>query len=467
MGILKLRRFSLHGRCLSLLPVFVFCTFASQVDADITGITAGGVDVATPPDSTVTVPLRYGLGFPFQVSSKHAAIFCNVRIEGIAVTDYENGTDVIVFSDLATISATHALAISRNERGVDAEGNARLAVKFPVIGGFVPLGALREDGSAHPHAGTGFGICQAISFPVDQAGHFNWTTERIHRCEVHQLRYDGERFSAIRSASGHEQAHPLVKDSGWEIVAPGITTAIPDGDDLLQAVAARDGSVQVSGVVRWARVEQTWEPVRFTPVTPAGQSWSEASVVRDTDGALLFSARGSGGARLTEVRVWRMRDAGPQWRLVFSTPDVRVLHREVGGPEWKQVISVQEARNAGPVSIGCAADGTPFIGANLSGSGRDTLCLWPLNPARAGLGEPVVARAAAKEFGPGPEGSRWMVDHPSGAVLRLGDGKWHGVLVYRILGQAEHKGAGPAAQSGCYVEEVLCTGPSVPPWRFE
>ncbi|MBT3377543.1 MAG: hypothetical protein HN742_12440 [Lentisphaerae bacterium] len=467
MAISKLRRFISCGRCLPLLPVLGFCIVVIHAHADVTGLTAGGVDLATPPDSTEEVRLRYGLGFPFQVSPERAAVFCNVRIEGIAVTDYENGTDVIIFEDLATISAANAVAISRNERRADADGKARLVVKFPVIGGFVPLGALRADGSAHPHAGTGFGICQAISFPVDEAGHFNWKTERIHRCEVHQFAYDGRRFSATRSASGHEQPHPSVKDSGWDIISPGITTAIPDGDDLLQAAAARNGSGQISGVLRWTRVGPMWEPVRFTPVTPAGESWSEASVIRDVDGALLFSARGSGGPRFTEVRVWRMRDAGPQWRLVFSTPDVRVLHREAGGPEWKQVISAAKARNSGPMSIGRAADGTPFIGANLSGSGRDTLCLWPLNPARSGLEEPHIARAAHKEFGSGPAGSRWMVDHPSGAVLRLRDGNWHGVLVYRILGQAEHKGVGPAVQSGCYVEETLCTGSPSPPWRFE
>ena len=134
-------------------------------------------------------------------------------------------------------------------------------MRFPVIGGFIPLGALREDGSAHPHAGTGFGIAQAISFPVDEAGLFNWNAERIHRCEVHQLRFDGERFSAIRSAPGQEQAHPLVGESGWEIIAPGITNAIPDGEDLLQAVMTRNGAGQVSGVVRWARIERPRDTV--------------------------------------------------------------------------------------------------------------------------------------------------------------------------------------------------------------
>ena len=55
----------------------------------------------------------------------------------------------------------------------------------------------------------------------------------------------------------------------------------------------------------------------------------------------------------------------------------------------------------------------------------------------------------------------------SRAVVRLADGEWHGVVAYRILDSAEHQGAEPAPQTGCYVEEVASDGPVMPPWRFE
>ncbi len=450
---------------LSVLIALAACVLASPVAAQITGVTAGAARLVTPPDSTEEAVLAYGLGFPFQVAPERAALFCNVRIEGVAVSDFENGTDVIVFDDLATVSADNAVAISRNERSTDADGNERITLKFPVIGGFVPLGALRADGTPHPHAGTGFGLCQAISFPTDENGHFSWGTKNIHRCEVHQLSYDGDRFEAVRSASGLEQAHPVV--GVWQIISPGIKNAIPDGDDMLMAVTANDGGGQLTGVARWARAGDTWQPVDFSPVTPRGQGWAEPSLIRDTDGALLFSARGSGGDRLSEVRVWRRQGDGPQWHLVVSTPDVRVWQKKAEGPEWGLALSVPGGHNPGPISIGRAADGTPWIGANQPGSGRQTLCIWPLNAERIDLEEPLVARAARDEFGPAPDSGAWMVDHPSGAVVRLADGRWHGVVAYRVLGNAEHKGAGPAAQSGCYVEEVRSSGPAVPPWRFE
>ena len=435
--------------------------------AGITGVSAGPVRLVTPPDASADQVLRYGLGFPFQIGPRQAALLCNVRVEGVATVDYENGTDVIPFDDLAGIRAAQAVAISRNERSTDAAGTPRLTVKYPVIGGFVPLGARRPDGGPHPHAGSGFGLCQAITFPLDEAGHFNWKTERSHACEVHQFRYDGEHFTAGRGALDPARPHPPVGDTAWRISAPGITNAIPAGDDLLLAVQASDGARSLSGVVRWAGAAGTWAPAEFWPVTPLGESWSEASLVRDLDGALLFSARGSGGERLTEVRVWRRYDGGPQWRLVFSTADVRVLHKEESDPAWQQVIRAAGAHSPSPISINRAADGTPYISANLPESARETLCLWPLNPSRTGLETPVVVRAARPEFGAPKGDSRWMVDHPSGAVVRLRDGAWHAVLAYRILDSAEFRGAAPGPPTGCYVEEVFSVGPAVPTWRFD
>lgn len=451
----------------TLRTLLIVATWVIGVPAycQISGITAGPVDLATPPDSTDATVLSYGLGFPFQVAPDRGALFCNVRVEGVAVTDYENGTDVIIFDDLDSVSAESAIAISRNERTTDADGVERISVKFPVIGGFVPLGALRADGTPHPHAGSGFGLCQAISFPTDETGHFRWGAGSIHRCEVHQFSYDGERFEAVRSASGLEQTHPTV--GVWRIISPGIANAIPDGDEMLMAVTATDGSGQLTGVARWAREGRLWQPVGFSPVTPPGEGWAEPSVVRDRDGALLFTARGSGGNRLAEIRVWRRLGEGPQWRLVVSTDDVRVWHRREDGPQWGSIIAAPDGHNPGPISIGRAADGTPYIAANQPGSGRQTLCIWPLNTERIDLEEPLTARAAFDEFGPPPGGGAWMVDHPSSAVLRLSDGRWRGVTAYRILGNAEHKGAPPAPQTGCYVEEVLSSGPVEAPWRFE
>ena len=411
----------------------------------ITGVTKGPVDVAVPPSTPAGEVLRYGLGFPFQVAPRQAGIFCNIRVEGFPKGDFENGSDVILFDDLSNISAEGAIPVSRNEKVVDPEtGERRIVLKYPVTGGFVPLGAKRADGSAHPHAGTGFGICQALSYPMDEAGLFSRTSE-FHQSEVHQFIYDGRRFRVLRT----ETKTLEVPEGEWSIAHAGITNAIPDGDDMLLAVAGQwtfgDQPKWVCGVARWRRRYGIWRPISLVTVTDTRHPWVEPSLIRDTDGALLFSARGYHDAG-NLVRVWRSAD---------------------GGATWEPIIEVPNAREEAPVSLNRAADGTPYIAANVMGHGRQILSIWPLDAERSGLENPIVARDAPNEFGPPPGGSAWVVDHPSAATLRLADEEWHNVLGYRILWGAESGGAEPTPQTGCYIEEVLSRGRALPVWTFE
>ena len=71
------------------------------------------------------------------------------------------------------------------------------------------------------------------------------------------------------------------------------------------------------------------------------------------------------------------------------------------------------------------------------------------------------------EFGPAPNGTPWRLDHPLASTVRLADGEWHHVLVYRALEDAEMRtDAGATPFTGCYVEEVLSSGPRRPAWNF-
>ena len=85
-------------------------------------------------------------------------------------TDFEVGTDMILLSDLSQLSAANALPVSRNHEEIKPNSGRpsenSVMVKYWIRGGFVPLGAKRQDGSSHPHAGTGFGFCWAISWPL-------------------------------------------------------------------------------------------------------------------------------------------------------------------------------------------------------------------------------------------------------------------------------------------------------------
>ncbi len=422
--------------------------WAQDDTAGITGITKSAARLTVPPDSSQDLVLRYGLGFPFQVAPDKVAVSVNLRVEHAHTYDYEYGSDIVVFDALETIDGATAVPVSRNETFTDpATGEGRLAIKYPVIGGFVPLGARRPDGSPHPHAGTGFGICQSLTFPTDAEGLFSWKSKFVHETELHQLAYDGERFTGVETPLPAGITHPRVADSGWVITAPGIVHAIPDGDDLIWACAASGPGGSVSAVVRFSRDSGQWLPVAVYPVTPAAKGWAEPSLVRDVDGSWLFGARGTTEGTEFGIRVWRSADQGATWSVVVDAPE-----------------TIQEA----PVSINSAADGTPFVSACLRNHGREILCLWPLNASRDGLMTPLIVRPARADFGPPPAGAGgWMVDHPSAVVARLADGQWHSLLAYRILQSAEFSKADPAPQSGCYVEEVFSSGPVRPTWKFE
>jgi hypothetical protein len=429
----------------------------------------------------------YQGSMPFQVAQGKAALFWSIR-EGMARgADFEHGVDVVVFDDLSAISAQGAVAVTRNHEETNPNSNPpgqpAIMVKYPISGGFQPLGANRADGSPLPHQGTGFGINQAIAwrtdFPEAPPYRVNYyrDAERHHYLELHQFSYDGRTFRVESS-----QRVPLTELlAGWIVEGGAMTNAIPDGDDLLIGMRAMrfdpatenenaliSANTLGAGVMRWRRGTDGWRPVSFAPVTNGDVSF-EPSLVRDLDGSLLFCARAGREAEYNDIRVWRSRD---------------------GYSDWKKVVDVPGPISNAPVTINQTADGTPYISANLyevnlhpgervaiyrdsrgrargGGWTRKTLCLWPLNEDRTGLQAPVVARDCQAAWGPPPGGSIWVADHPSGMTVHLADGEWHHVLAYRVLelGEISHA-LEPTSQTGGFVEEVLSTGPAVPIWNF-
>jgi hypothetical protein len=437
---------------------------------------------STPEGST----WRYGVGPTFQVAPRLAGMFCNIRMEYAPGTDFEAGNDVVLFGDLARLGSARALPVSRNHREPNPNsrppGEASVMVKYWIRGGFVPFGARRPDGSPHPHAGTGFGLCQAVSWPLDDrrseqtpglgsrrafAG-----AESYQYLELQQYRYDGGEFrvlSTTRAAYGE-----LLE--GWVLSNPAMRNAIAAGDDLLLGISGNAARVQSAsssyglgcGVSRWRRTGDGWRPVSFVQVTD-DRGWFEPSLIRDLDGTLLLSARGASPATMNSISVWRSKDEDATWSQVIDLPG-----------------SISQA----PVSLNQAADGTPYLVANpyeilsvprakvfplprdpagrprLGGWLRENLYLWPLTLDRTGVEAPLRIRECRSEFGPPPHGSTWNVDHPTGMTLQLADGRWRHLLTERILEYAELRGFGPTPATGLYVEEVVSAGEPLPTWRF-
>ena len=428
-------------------------------------LTNGGVDFHAPPDVPAGEVWHYGLTYPFQVAERKAAVFCNIRSRH--GHDSEAGSDVILFDRLGELNSRDAVAISRNHQEdnphSNPSGKPAVMVKYPVAGGFVPLGARRADGTAHPHAGTGFGISTAIAWTPDRAGVFE-ESESYDYLELYQFSFDGTTFKV--TSSKRLDYGELLK--GFAHVGRPISNAMPDGDDLLLATSvARPAQLSGCGVTRWRKSNAGWKPVQWTPVTKNDGSF-EPTLIRDLDGRWLFCARGVKNYRY-DIRVWRSAN---------------------GRTKWKKTIHAHGAIPRAPISINLTAAG-PYIASNLyevfrgrfppgvrwprdaagrawlGGLQRDKLCFWPLNQQRNALEPAIVVRDGSAEFGNAPGGMRWGIDHPSSAVCQLADGHWRSVMGMRIVDWAEVlTGAVPTPQTGAYLEEVVSKGELSPAWLF-
>ncbi len=438
---------------------------------------------------------NYMLNFPFQVAPRLAATACNIKPSFGPGQDFENGVDIVLFSDRLHVDTTRAIPVTRNQEATNpnAGGKPCTLVKYPCPIGFVPLGAKRKDGSAHPHAGTGFGLTHAAAWPKDGSKSFHSATRRgitmfernefYSFWELHQFAYDGREFRVVKSEP--VQFHDLLP--GWVISFGGMTSAIPDGDDMLLPISGgQEGMASGAGVLRWSFKSGMWRPVSFDLVTGADgaahtpeliesghgnirEGAIEASLIRDIDGEFLLGAR---GRRTTghPVRVWKSSEHGQRWKLVLFAGGI----------------------SSSPVTLNQAADGTPYIAANRyqyesrvhgvssipyfvgadgrprpDGGTRETLMLWPLNDARDSLEIPLYGRDCLAEFGPPPHDSVWSVDHATSYTVQLGDGKWHNLLGYRVLEHAENTFfVAPTPFTGSYLEEVVSAGPARPTWNF-
>jgi hypothetical protein len=409
----------------------------------ITSITKGSVDLSIPLSAPSDGAWRYEVGYPFQVAPRLAALCCGIIASGTGNIDFVNGGDLIFFDDLADIPSDKAIPLSRNLR----TGKSSFTLMGIPLGGFVPFGAKLEEDSEHPHAGTGFGLCEARLHVLDRDGHFDYRKVGGKYFELFQFAYNEDGFRVFEK----ERVERETLLPGWDIGGGGFPFAIPDGRDLLYVMMATAGGIGISGVARWRYKEKGWRPISFVPVTGDEAAWGEPSLIRDGDGSLLFSARSDCSVLpgiAFDAAVWRSTD---------------------NGRTWKQIIYRKECRSRSPVSINRAADGTPYLAANLPPHDRtrEVLCYWPLNVSRTDLEDCLIARDAPAEFGPAPSGSWWRVDHPVSAVLRLADGAWHSVLAYHVVDNGEIEGsAGPTPQTGCYLEEIFSQGEVIPAWNF-
>ena len=96
-------------------------------------------------------------------------------------------------------------------------------VKYPVRGGFIPLGAKLSDGTPHPHAGTGFGTSQAMAWTPNQDRSYDGMTIPELNEQIAKLKFRGATGSQVYEAEKHTRfASPFTT---FVLVFMGVTVS--------------------------------------------------------------------------------------------------------------------------------------------------------------------------------------------------------------------------------------------------
>ncbi len=402
----------------------------------------------------------YQLGHLYQISAERFGLLANIRWGGVQAVDFEAGNDFVELSG-DTLQPLRAFPLSRGGDYTDSNTGRQYQLSvYPVKGGFVPLGALRDDGSPHPAAGTGFGVCQAIGYDPDLQMMPQGRSERDYPNFLYfqQFRFDGQRFWATETRQ--VELNRLVP--GGVVALTGMKSCIPDGDSLICAMAitegraptggAMDAVISYIGMVRWQYSAGRWDAVEVVPVSEPGP-YFEPSLVRAGDGSLVATTRCRPDADICDnIRLWRSADGGKTWEIVLDVPD---------------------ARASGPVSVQRAADGSlfvignPFRGKERSMFNRSAVSMWPVANDFKSLGEETAVWSEADLVTNETYERSWWCDHPTGGVVRDATGKWRALYTFRVLNRGEMNGSIPTTpHTGSWIGEVHTAGDVIPEWKF-
>lgn len=301
----------------------------------------------------------YQLTRAFQLSPTEFGLLVNIRLCAIRPVDIETGNDLVILDRLDQVEPKATIPLNRGEFGIHPRTVQRLLLsRYPLAGGFIPVGACRADGSPHPHAGTGFAVSHVLGYPVDDAGNVAvyglWEIPEADRhvmFELQQYRYDGATFTVEHS----EMLNPEAVLPGWVFTSSPLSNSIADGDDLIGGfVGYRVGSAAAtagSGMTRWKWRDGRWRLMEFTPV-PEAEGAFEPSMVRDGDNSLLFAVRGSSRSVLGEK----------------EDPQKKILSQRCAG------LAVNRLRCDVDIGSACAHGTGRLAGLDQQGGGWHHLC---------------------------------------------------------------------------------------------
>ncbi len=376
----------------------------------------------------------YELGKSFQLDQTHALLVASMDEQGGG--DLCVGNDGFVFEKISDITPENGMPINFPDPDYKlrySPGRAFLA-KYPVTGGFIPLGAILPDGRSHPAAGTGILVSDAVTFSLDKAS-ADSSSETI--LELIQLRWDGR---ALKVTEKKLIDHAF----GFKISGTPLSYFCPQGEDFLAPFVTDQGLV----VFRFVFNGQSWEFASAGRpfVTLSGGDWlykigeSEPSIQKQ-DGRFLIYTRGAD----RKGRLYQSA-GGMNFQLLSEKPNA----------------SVPQALNQG-------LDGSLYLATNPNRDMlRNPLVAYPL--VNDSFGDPVVIH---DEGGiRDDKGSKIpFIDHAVGANLILENRPRH-LLWYRVCDLKErtfhrhqanleklfHKDGKPQSRStttGLYLAEII------------
>jgi len=382
---------------------------------------------AQPAETTRTV--SYEVGKFFQLDRENCLLVASMREQG--GHDFEVGNDGFVFKKLSEITAEKAFPINRLETNYRLKNGSGFGVmgKFPVSGGFVPLGAKLADGKPHPAAGTGFLFSGTLTFLPDRSNGHPQASRDDRLIEFMQLRWDGKSLRV----TGREMIDNLL---GVKVGRVALSNYIPQDKGFLCPFGADDGSYTV--VFRFDWDGRRWKPVAagkpfITAIAPQEQNKprvyryleTEASIQRVNDRYLVYT-RG----RDPKGRVYTSSD-GLNYNLLFDHPNHTV-----------------------PQTLNQGLDGGLYLASN-TGPGwlRNPLFAWAMR-GRDFVEPMIIHDEKGIRDDKGPETP--FVDHGVGGNFML-EGRWRHFFLYRVcdLRETNGEGAPPRPQTGLYLAEMM------------
>lgn len=352
-------------------------------------------------------PCSYELGKLFQLDATNLLLIASLREQG--GHDFEVGNDGFVFQNLSDIVPAKAFPVNRLEPHYKLKsGSEAVLAKFPVNGGFMPIGAKLDNGKVHPAGGTGFLLSTAAAFLPERT---EMVTNHDHFLEFMQVTWDGVKVTVTKDRLP-DRFGARLRNAGFDCV--------PQAGGFLCPCVSADGIV----VLRFEYQEGRWQPAAAGKPFLTAKGETEPSLRKAGNEYLVYTR----GTTDRKGRVYRSQD-GLNYYLAFD--------------HWNYTV---------PQALNQGLDGSLYL-ATCTGPG------WLRNPLLAfslrgqSFVNPIIIHDE-KQIGDDTGKEVPFCDHGIASNVFL-NGRWRHLLFYRVcdLRETSGKGAPPFPQTGLYLAE--------------